>query len=410
MNNKFYSNKEFSEIKDRINKELLRRGGFKWFNPLSKPKVGSDKSSPWSFPIESIINKYKLSFRIENDELIVESESDEIPNMYINTDGNLIIEWTRESEKLTTELHFSVVEDNLILSNPDSEVIIDITNNYPKNRVLVDDDTYTIKTSSRRSLLRTRSFIVEPYDDRSSYPNSSLAHITVDEMRNFIIGLSKINDINLFYGLDEKSGLAYRDPNGIEELLVRAENDILSIIKKFDLSFRIDEDYNLIMMYNGDIEPNAYIDENNNLIIEWVDENKENILKSIHFEINDKDELILYDMESRINIIDVNKPYNVAFEVDDNGDLIMKYDGKIDPSAFIDTDNSLIIEWNDEKKQKVLENIHFSVREDGALIVEDPNEWLTQEIEEHIHNITTSIIPNNPNPSLLFMSTHTLLC
>ena len=50
MNKDVYSNSELSELKARINKELLRRGSFKWWGPLSKPKVGEDRRSPDSIP------------------------------------------------------------------------------------------------------------------------------------------------------------------------------------------------------------------------------------------------------------------------------------------------------------------------------------------------------------------------
>ena len=160
MNKDFYSNKEFTEIRNRINAEILRRGGFAWLNPLSSPKVGCDRTPP--------------------------------------------------------------------LSVPDSDQV----------RIPVDDLTYTINESSEGSIVPTRNIHYpkhgenpagQAYSETGPEPSTSAALLTVDEMKNFIVGLSRINDINLFYGRDEKAGTAFRDPNGIEDLLSRAEQDKLHI-------------------------------------------------------------------------------------------------------------------------------------------------------------------------------------
>ena len=50
MNKQFYSNTEFTELKNRINKEILRRATYRWNLPLAKPRVGVDQTSPMSVP------------------------------------------------------------------------------------------------------------------------------------------------------------------------------------------------------------------------------------------------------------------------------------------------------------------------------------------------------------------------
>ena len=68
MRQDIYSNKEFIELRERLNKEILRRAGFKWFDPLATPKVGEDKSSPLSFPESDVDRTYvdDLTYTINN--------------------------------------------------------------------------------------------------------------------------------------------------------------------------------------------------------------------------------------------------------------------------------------------------------------------------------------------------------
>ena len=155
MNKQFYSNTEFTELKNRINKEILRRATYRWNLPLAKPRVGIDQSSPMSVP-EGV------------------------------------------------------------------------------NSVPVDDKTYTINNPSEGSIVRTRN-IIRPKqgenpagqnpDRNTNVPNTSAASFDSDEARNFLIGLSRIQDINLFYGDEEVKYLAFRDPSNIEKVLVAAEHD-----------------------------------------------------------------------------------------------------------------------------------------------------------------------------------------
>lgn len=155
MNPNLYSNSEFQLLKKRLNKEMMRRATFRWWDPLVLPRVGQDRTPPLSLPVD-------------------------------------------------------------------------------QERVLVDNDTYTIQTPSTGSIEpvkndqypnRGDTLAGTPYD---TTPTSSSSRVTVDEIKNFIVGLSKINDIQHYYGRDEKPGTAYRDPNPIHDLLSKAETDVLN--------------------------------------------------------------------------------------------------------------------------------------------------------------------------------------
>lgn len=152
MNRDIFSNNEFKNIKDRLNKQILRRGTYKWWDPLTTPSVGEDKTPALSIP----------------------------PT-------------------------------------------------YPQ--VVVDEKTYTINTSSEGSIERTRNIDYPAHGDNpggTGELNTSAAQMNVDEMKNFLVGLAKIKDINLFYGRDEVQYLAFRDPQGIEDVLIEAENSKLN--------------------------------------------------------------------------------------------------------------------------------------------------------------------------------------
>ena len=270
MNNHFYSNKEFTDLKKQLNEEMLRRGGFKWFNPLSTPKIGEDKSSP--------------------------------------------------------------------LSTPSSDPM----------RILVDDRTYTINNTSEGSIEPTRNIHYPDIGENpagknptfsGSEPNTSAAHLSADEMRNFIVGLSKINDINLFYGRDEIVGTAYRDPKGIKDLADKATFDKINRRFKFTYSFDI-ETGDLYITFEGE-EPNVYID-GDYLYFEYIDENGYNVLTRIHFEVIDNvlymdnaEELYFFKKDpngGQMNDKNPNYPvrdYEVTFPLV-NGEYVLpsgEYDG-----------------------------------------------------------------------------------
>ena len=153
MNNNFYIRQEFDKLRERINKELLRRSTYGWWNPLSKPTVGQDKSSP-------------------------------------------------------VALH-----DN-------------------GDNVIVNNKTYTINNPSSGSIEETRNINYPAHGDNPGgnpdTTGSSASQFNLDEIKNFLVGLANIKDINLFYGRDEIDYLGFRDSNNIEEVLVDAENDILN--------------------------------------------------------------------------------------------------------------------------------------------------------------------------------------
>lgn len=153
MNKQVYSNIEFTAIKNQLNKEILRRGTFSWWDPLTTPSVGEDKSSPFTLPDQG-------------------------------------------------------------------------------ERIQIDDKTYTINNPSEGSIESTRN-IQYPAQGHNpagqlpnqdvNVPNTSAARLSVDEMRNILVGIAKIKDINLFYGRDEIEGTAFRDPQGIEDALKAAQ-------------------------------------------------------------------------------------------------------------------------------------------------------------------------------------------
>lgn len=152
MNNEYYSEKEFDELRERINKELLRRASYSWNGPLSAPKIGKDRTPP----------------------------------LALNNDGY---------------------------------------------NISVTDKTYTINNPSVGSIVETRNIIYpangdNPAGDVNDY--SSASQFNLDEIRNYLVGLANIRDINLFYGRDEIEHLGFRDGNNIEEVLIDAENDKLN--------------------------------------------------------------------------------------------------------------------------------------------------------------------------------------
>jgi len=153
LNRDLYSNIEFTDLKERLNQEILRRGTYRWWDPLTTPSVGEDQSPPLTIPASG-------------------------------------------------------------------------------GQIIVDDKTYTVNNPSEGSLERTRNVHYPAQgenpagqnpDRKSTVPNTSAAQLNVDELRNLLIGLAKIQDINLFYGRDEVQYLAFRDPQGIEDALIAAE-------------------------------------------------------------------------------------------------------------------------------------------------------------------------------------------
>lgn len=156
MNKDVYSNSELTELKNRINKEMLRRGSYKWWGPLSQPKVGEDTRSPDSIP-------------------------------------------------------------------------------HDKTSIPVTDQTYTINNPSVGSIAPTRNIIYPNQGENPAgqnpdgqTPTTSAARFDLDEIKNFLVGISKIRDINLFYSQDEQEFLAFRDLGDVRKLVGEIESDRLN--------------------------------------------------------------------------------------------------------------------------------------------------------------------------------------
>lgn len=156
MNKDVYSNSELTELKNRINKEMLRRGSYKWWGPLSQPKVGEDTRSPDSIP-------------------------------------------------------------------------------HDKTSIPVTDQTYTINNPSIGSIAPTRNIVYPNQGENPAgqnpdgqTPTTSAARFDLDEIKNFLVGLSKVRDINLFYSQDEQEFLAFRDLSDVRKLVSEIESDRLN--------------------------------------------------------------------------------------------------------------------------------------------------------------------------------------
>lgn len=153
MHRELYSNTEFTALAKELNQEILRRGTYKWWDPLTVPAIGTDRTPPLTLP--------------------------------------------------------------------------DIG-----NRIQIDERTYTVNDTSEGSIERTRNIFYPAHGEFPAgeepknvggEPSTSAAQINTDEMRNFLVGLAKIQDVNLFYGRDEIDHLAFRDPQGIRDVLDAAK-------------------------------------------------------------------------------------------------------------------------------------------------------------------------------------------
>ena len=110
-------------------------------------------------------------------------------------------------------------------------------------RMVVHEETYTINTPSSGSLETTRNITHPAHGDNPGDTGlTSAAAFNADEMRNFLVGLSKVMDIDLFYGRDEVPGTVFRNPKGIRDALKAAqESEINRPLHESDnLSTKID--------------------------------------------------------------------------------------------------------------------------------------------------------------------------
>lgn len=150
MDKFFYSESDFKKLRDRINRQLKRRGTFKFWDPLVQPEIGIDQSSPLS-----------------------------LPNI--------------------------------------------------GERTPVTDLTYTVNETSFGSIEETNSILFPSSRiNPEGLQGTSGAKFDYKEAKNFLVGLAKIHDINLFYGRDEKPGLAFRDYKEIEKVVKMAEDSVRS--------------------------------------------------------------------------------------------------------------------------------------------------------------------------------------
>ena len=156
MNRDLYSNTEFTDLKRRLNQEIQRRGTYSWWDPLTLPSVGEDRTPPLTLPDEG-------------------------------------------------------------------------------SRMQISEFTYSINNPSEGSIERTRNILYPAQGENpagelpsDSAPSTSAAQLNVDELKNFLVGLAKIQDINLFYGRDEIPNLAFRNPQGILDALENAERSELN--------------------------------------------------------------------------------------------------------------------------------------------------------------------------------------
>lgn len=92
------------------------------------------------------------------------------------------------------------------------------------------DKTYTINTPSDESLEETKNIHFPKIGDNPANTNreDSSVKVEIEEIKNFLVGLSKILDINLYYGRDEDIGLAFRNPEYIKEALDKVRTDKLN--------------------------------------------------------------------------------------------------------------------------------------------------------------------------------------
>lgn len=226
MNKDLYSNIEFSKLVERINREVNRRGTFRWWDPFVSPMVGQDRTNAISLPTNGI-------------------------------------------------------------------------------RVEVTNKTYTINNPSKGSMEETRNIEYEKQgfnpagqkpDKNKSFPNTSASRFDVDEIKNMLIGLSKIRDISLFYGRDEQEFLAFRDHKGIDNLVKEASKDKLNVPlhESPNKHTKIDPNNGITNKRNKDY-PNSFLE------VEFPKENDQYVMPSGEY---DGEECLTVDGPNEKNFYD----------------------------------------------------------------------------------------------------------
>jgi hypothetical protein len=246
MNKQLYSNKEFIELRNRINTEIKRRATYTWWDPLYPPNVGMDRSSPIILPdlgdgSTELANKIVWDVSDNDDHIIITGT---LPNDVLELDINdkLQINGTTSNGKIIKwDVNNTEIDSVTIAGTAIKESDIDGDPNI-NIRMVLTNKTYTIDNPSEGSIEPTRNINFPDHSDNPAgpaetrsivRPNTSAARFDADEARNFLVGMSKIKDINLFYGRDEDGDLAFRDPTGIENVVKDAEksqmNDLLHL-------------------------------------------------------------------------------------------------------------------------------------------------------------------------------------
>lgn len=100
---------------------------------------------------------------------------------------------------------------------------------------VVSEDTYTVNTPSDGSLEETRNKFFEAQGDNPGgsdtdgrEPSGSSTRWDQDEVRNFLNGVAKIQDVDLYYGRDEEAGTVFRNTVDLEERIETAAADKLN--------------------------------------------------------------------------------------------------------------------------------------------------------------------------------------
>lgn len=104
--------------------------------------------------------------------------------------------------------------------------------------MVLSDGTYTVNTPSELSMERTRNINYPAHGDNPvGDMSTSSVRFDVDEVKNLLIGLARIHDINLYYGRDEVPGTAFRNTKGLSDALDAAKNSKLNkLLHESDIS------------------------------------------------------------------------------------------------------------------------------------------------------------------------------
>lgn len=179
-----FSNKQFTEWREKLNKEIKRRGTFSWWDPLVLPTVGTDRKPRTILPTKREMPDETGSY-VEHKVVSDQSYVVENPS-------------TGAIEKTRNILYPSQGD------NPGGQ---DTDGEYPA----VDDNN------------------PDSWNPDPGYgnPKTSATRFDQDEIRNYLLGLAKMHDIDLFHGRAEKAGVAFRDPADIGNKIEQATQDVL---------------------------------------------------------------------------------------------------------------------------------------------------------------------------------------